>query len=55
MIDITSVVDIDSLGLSPVFPAMSLFTENRDVIFDVKVPEASFEFIENSLAFTGKG
>jgi hypothetical protein len=40
---ITSVIDIDSLALSPVFPPMAFYPQNRDVIFSVSVPTITFD------------
>lgn len=54
-LDITSVIDIDSLALSPVFPPMAYFKKPKDVILDVKISSINFEFVGNSLAFKGYG
>lgn len=35
---ITSVVRIDTLALSPVFPPMAFLEEKKDVVFDVQIP-----------------
>lgn len=53
--DITSVIDIDSFALSPVFPPMAAFSESRDVVFKIKIQNIIFDFDGNSLIFKGKG
>ena len=35
---ITSTIDIDSLALSPLFPAMAPFSPAKDVVLTAKVP-----------------
>mgnify|MGYP000586739385 CR=1 FL=1 len=48
-LDITSIIDIDSLHLSPVFPKMASFEDNRDVIFNLKSPEVNFAFRDQNI------
>ena len=49
--DITSVININSILVSPVFPPMIEFPDERDVIFNVKIPTVDFSFNGNSLKF----
>ena len=49
---ITSTIDVNSLLLSSIFPAMTKFPEDRDVIFDIKIPSLDFNFVEDKMKFS---
>jgi hypothetical protein len=49
--DITSIINVNSLLLSPVFPPMADFTDDRDVIFNLKCPSVDFSFNGDNLRF----
>ena len=48
---ISSTIDINSAYLGAVFPQMSKFPDDRDVIFNFKVPSINFGFNEGHLKF----
>lgn len=50
-LDITSIINVDSLLVSPVFPPMAFFKDERDVIFNLKVPKIDFLLTNSSLRF----
>jgi hypothetical protein len=52
---ITSVLNIDSLALSPVFPPMAFYPQNRDVVFSVKIPTLTFDFIGQNIQIKFRG
>lgn len=52
---ITSVIDIDSLALSPVFPPMALFPQNKDVVFSVSIPTVSLDLTGQSFLIKFRG
>lgn len=48
---ISSTIDLNSAYLGAIFPKMNQFPDDRDVIFDLKVPSINFTFNENRLRF----
>lgn len=52
---ITGVIDIDSLALSPVFPPMALYPQNKEVVFSISVPNVVFEFSGQNILIKIRG
>jgi len=48
---ISSTIDVNSAYMGDVFPQMNKFPDDRDVIFDLKVPSINFTFNEDQLRF----
>lgn len=52
---ITSVINIDSLAISPVFPPMAAFPEDKDVVFSISIPTVTFDLNGQSFSIKFRG
>jgi hypothetical protein len=48
---ISSTISVNSPLLSTIFPKMSTFEDDRDVIFNLKCPSVDLSFAENNMMF----
>jgi hypothetical protein len=46
---IASTIDLNSAYLGNIFPLMNNFPDDRDVIFELKVPSLDFSFKDNRM------